>query len=193
MKRTGLLCVSIAALASVLSACGGGGANAADGKKDAERARRPVAESYWKIYRAIGEEGMTASGRFTECTGGDVDKSAMYEIYSPLTEGAQKVGDAEFLASLKNKLSGAGWNLRASGKNAYSAKAHDVTLVLVFLQREADQGPRFSLWTRSACTPVGNAKKDLLRDYGSQSSDKYDPKDASASPVPTGFPDPGAP
>ncbi|MFE2373532.1 hypothetical protein [Streptomyces sp. NPDC059398] len=133
---------------------------------------------------------MTASGRFTECTGGSVDKSVMYEIYSPLVEGSQKASDASFLASLQKKVSDAGWNLRPSGKKAYSAKAHGVTLVVVFLQREAGQGPRFSLWTRSACTSVGNAKKELLRDYGSQSSDKYDPKDAAASPVPSGFPDP---
>ncbi|WP_328331776.1 MULTISPECIES: hypothetical protein [unclassified Streptomyces] len=193
MKRNGLICVSVAALVSLLGACGGDATSAADGKKAAERARRPVAQSYWKIYRASGATGQVAFGRFTECTDRNAKNSSMYEIYAPIIEGDKKESDAEFLASLKSKLSAAGWDLRSSGKKAYSSTVHGVTLVIVPLKGEAGQGPRASLWTRSECIPVGNAKKELLHDYGSQSSDKYDPKDASASPVPTGFPDPDAP
>ncbi|WP_405776858.1 hypothetical protein [Streptomyces sp. NBC_00859] len=114
----------------------------------------------------------------------------MYEIYSPLIEASGKETGSEFLQSLKLELADAGWDLRPSGRNVYSSTVRDVKLVLVPLKREAGQKPGASLWARSGCTDVGDAKKEVLRDYGSQSSDPYDPKDASKSPVPTGFPDP---
>lgn len=194
MRRPFSLTVVVATF--LVSACSGssGGISAADGKRQAGELRKPVANVFWQLYNSIGDTAFAASadGVFTACEG---SKSSMgYTVVTTLhsKEGERdKAATQESLAAvIAEQLDRAGWLLSPSNGLPRSLSKKGIKVAL--------EPPRFTgssasvqLKVQSKCADVGAAADELKKDYAG-GSDIYKGSQASAAPIPTGFPDSNA-
>lgn len=191
MKRFAASGAGIAALALLMAACGNSEMSVAEGKKAAEQSRRPVAEAYWQVYHSIGKKMMQGSrgvGRFGECSGNDGKASVIYQIDNSIFDEDPSETGPQYVAVLRTKLASSGWKLESAGKNVYARKAKGVQVELQLLHQSSGQPATVTFLFTSGCTSVGKAKAVILDAYKGQASDEYDSSDASAAPVPSGFP-----
>ncbi|WP_405671023.1 hypothetical protein [Streptomyces sp. NBC_01530] len=163
-----------------------------DGEKAAEQIRRPVGEAYWQAYRSIGTEMMQGSrgiGRFGECSGSDGEASVRYRINNSLFDANSNEPGAQFVARLRAKLANSKWKLESKGENLYAKKIGGVQVKFQLLHQPSGHSAIVTLLFEGGCISVGKAKSEILDAYKGQASDEYDFSDASAAPIPSGFPE----
>jgi hypothetical protein len=175
----------IVAAAVCASACGGS-TSAADGRKAADRTRRPAAEAYWKLYAALdGAVRQTdASGEFPACANGH-GNSVSYKITYTFFATSDDEPQAQLTAAVKQRLSGIGWKLQPDQEHTYKATRDAITVRLREIVLNAPGPQADTLYVETGCVDVGKAK-----DVVSASLDRYPAKDAAAAPIPTAFPSP---
>jgi hypothetical protein len=192
VKRFAVSGVCIVTLALLMVACGDGDMSVADGKKTAAQNRRPVAEAYWQVYRSIGAQMMQRSrgiGRFGDCSGIDGKASVRYQINNSLLDENSKETGTQYMARLRAKLSSSRWKLEPTKKDVYAKRVKGVQVQFRLLHRSSSgQSALVALLFESECTNVGKAKGVILDAYDGQASDEYDFSEASAAPIPSGFP-----
>jgi hypothetical protein len=109
--------LTVAVLVMAVSACSGGNSrpSKSDGKRIANDARRPVAETYWRLYRSIGEAAFSGSadGWFTRCDRNGPNL-VRYTIVTVLDsrDGTGKGGtEEELYAAVAARFASVGWHL----------------------------------------------------------------------------------
>jgi hypothetical protein len=170
-------------IASSTAACGGP-MSVSDGEQAANQARRPVAETYWKLYRSLDGAVNQTDGRggFIACP--DQHKnSVIYKIYYPFFATSPKEPQKQLTATVRTRLSRIGWNLRPSSEHVYSGSKNEINVQLREIVVDASGAQADALYVQSACTDVGDAQGVISR-----SSDQYRESDAASAPVPTAFP-----
>src|SRR3954452_1887441 len=108
---------AVALLAGVVSACSSGGdqPSEADGKKVANETRRSVAETYWRLYKSIGDTAFTTrgDGSFARCEGKD-QKLVRYTVRTILdsraTKGSEETGE-QLTTAVAGRFASAGWKM----------------------------------------------------------------------------------
>jgi hypothetical protein len=176
----------------MVSSCSGGDSRLSveDGKRLADKTRRPIAETYWQVHGAIGSsisQGV-GDGRFTDCDEVKTD-SMVYKAESLLTSEKGGKESSEHLADVAvKKLASIGWNLEPSSGVRRSATRNGVK---VALRPTQINDWSIILQVQSKCVNLGAAADVLEEAYRTSTPDRYQNSHAASSPVPTGFPDPG--
>ncbi|MCX5050281.1 hypothetical protein [Streptomyces sp. NBC_00474] len=192
MKRLVASVACVVTLALLTVACGDEEMSVPDGKKAAQQSRRPVAEAYWQVYQSIGAKMMQGSrgiGRFGECSGSDGKASVRYQINNSLFDENSNEPGTQFVARLRAKLANSKWKLEPKGENLYAKKIGGAQVKFQLLHQPSGHSAIVALLFGSGCISVGKAKSEILDAYKGQASDEYDFSDASAAPIPSGFPE----
>lgn len=170
----------MAALALAASGCGG--PDAQQGKAAASKARTEVAGTFWKLNNATDSKDLKtdATGRFAACQGTGV----AYGILASVQAGRDSTKLGAFTSALLSDYRGAGWHLRASGSQNYSATRNGVT---VRLRVFGATDPASSLTIQSGCIDAGSAASQIVANYRDGSPDYYYQSQAAARPVPSAF------
>ena len=174
-------------LSVLLSACSNGGSerqSEAEGKRTAEKARRPAAELYWQLYNSIGSAASRSggSGYFADCEEVKED-SVTYRVTTLLDPKSKSESLETLTTAVANRLKSAGWILSPASGLHRSATKNGIS---VELKPSPVSGTSVQLQVRSECVNVGKAADVLTADYAN-ASDNYNSSQASASPVPTNF------
>lgn len=177
---------------AMVSACSSGDSKLSveDGKRLADKTRRPIAETYWQVHEAIGTSVSQGDGdgRFTDCDEVKTD-SMVYRVESLLTSQKGGKEPSEDLADAAVKrLASIGWKLEPSSGVRRSATRNGVK---VALRPTEINDWSIILLVQSKCVNLGAAADALEDAYRTTIPDRYKNSQAAASPVPTGFPDPG--
>jgi hypothetical protein len=180
-------------LAVTVSACSSGSdrPSEADGKKAANETRRPVAETYWRLYRSIGNAAFTTrgDGSFARCEGNDQDL-VRYTVRTILdsrdSKGSKETAE-QLTTAVAARFASVGWEMsqglhRTVTKNGVKAE-------LLPSEFSGDTAT-VAFQVQGKCVDVGAATDKLLDSYDSN-TDIYDSAKKDAAPVPTTFPKPG--
>jgi hypothetical protein len=185
----------VALLAGACSTGTAGGAGAAAGKSAAERSRRTVALTYWKLYNSLGHAVIRTdgSGRFVSCPA--ASSRLRYGVANAVSALTPKQATSQFTGLVQHRFGQAGWPLHPSGTNAagqriYSATANGISVTVRFFHDNL--GPGAALTVEGKCLNAGKASQTILSSYAGSQADRYPDADATASPVPTSFPAPSS-
>lgn len=183
-------CPAVLMVVVMVSSCSSGSSapSVEEGKHLADKTRRPVAKTYWRLYNAIGTSVSQGGGdgRFTDCEKAKAD-SMVYVTSNLLTSAKDGKESAENLAALASeKLAKIGWNLRPSRGVHRSATKDGVQVEL--RPSEINDWSIF-LEAKSECVNLG-AAADVLEDAYAKGPDAYPRSRAASARVPVGFPDP---
>jgi hypothetical protein len=173
------------ALLLTLAACSSG----TDGQRIANQARRSVATTLWQLYSSLGN-GYTksgADGAFTQC-GASSGNSVAYTVHLLVGPRVGGTPPGQFLTALASHLNAVRWHLSQSG-GTYRATRNSGAQVELGPPPPSLSETAASAVVKSTCTDVGAAATDIVTAYQNH-SDHYVASQASASPVPTGFPSP---
>lgn len=186
--RSRLTAILIAALSVLASGCGGGTVSASQGTSVAQARRAEVAKTYWRLYNSVGDSVIKTdgTGNFVPCTE-PAAATIRYGIEVPFSGRTATQSDAEFARAMQQYFARAGYRLKATGNNAMTTHTGNVSVRFTMLRR-LKSGPFASLTVESGCFDAGKAASGILQHYGGASGDDYPQSQASASPVPTGFP-----
>jgi hypothetical protein len=124
-------------------------------------------------------------GNFTPCSV-PAGTTMRYGIEVPFQGRTAAQTGAQFASALEQDFTRAGYRLTASG-NAFTTRKGGVRVTLKPLG-SVQSGPMASLTVVTDCFNAGNAATGILQHYGGAHSDHYRASQASASPLPTGFP-----
>jgi hypothetical protein len=169
------------AVTAAVAACGGP-MSAGEGRTAADKARRPAAETYWKLYHSLDGAVVQGDGKgeFPACA--KKKNSVSYKITYTFFAMSANEPQAQLTAAVKTRLGGTGWNLQPSEDHVSTAVKNGITVRL----REivvGGPGPQAdTLYVESACTDVGSARAAVSR-----TSDAYSAGDAASSPIPSAF------
>lgn len=159
-----------------------------DGKKIANDARRPVAETYWHLYRSIGDAAFTTSadGWFTRCARSEQNlvRYTVVTVLDSRDRTGKRETEEELYAAVAARFASVGWHL-SQGLHR-SATKKNVTAEL--------SPPPFSgnvatvqFQVSGKCMDVGAATDTLVNGSGSE-TDIYRNSKKGVGSVPTTFP-----
>ncbi|MFR0358997.1 hypothetical protein [Streptomyces sediminimaris] len=182
-----LSAAALLTLSTLAAGCSDGGMSVSDGKKAADESRRPVAKTYWKLHKALGDQFYLTLGvgGFTGCADPSSKDSLVYVVDEPVEGKSKKQTDEQFVAMVKSRLSAVGWQLKPAGNKRQSAMKNGVEVQLNLLNRTAGEGALARLDVRGKCTNVGPAKGDIFDAYGGSKRDEYRSSSASPTPIPS--------
>ncbi|MGY6024967.1 hypothetical protein [Streptomyces spinosirectus] len=179
-------------LAVTMSACSSGSdkPTEADGKKTANETRRPVAETYWRLYRSLDDAAFTTrgDGSFARCEG-DGQNLVRYTVRTILdsrnSKGSKETGE-QLATAVATRFASAGWQMsqglhRTATKNGIKAE--------LLPSGFSGDTATVAFQVQSKCVDVGSATDKLLDSYSSH-TDIYDSAKKDAAPIPTTFPKP---
>ncbi|MGY6024968.1 hypothetical protein [Streptomyces spinosirectus] len=177
-----LLVISIFA-----AGCGDGGMSVSDGKRAADQSRQPVAETYWKLHNALGDQFYLTLGvgGFTDCADKNAKDSLAYIVDEPVEGKSEKQTDEQFVAMVNSRMSAVGWQLKPAGDKTQSATQDGIEVQLHLLNRTTGDGAFARLVVRGKCTNVGPAKGEIFDSYGGSKRDEYRSSSASPTPIPS--------
>ncbi|MEV8567869.1 hypothetical protein AB0436_20215 [Streptomyces sp. NPDC051322] len=193
-RRWSLLTLALV-LASAAGACGDSTASSGDGKQKAVQARRTVAEEYWRVHNSLDGtvERSDGSGAFAKRPK-DAKNSVAYTIEDEIDASDRKETRNHLEAKLEAVLSRRDWKLQSQGSNSgvdfYTAQRDGMHMTVKLQERAKDVPAGGFLAVRGECANIGQAQKEMIRDYAGSLRDMYRSDSASSSPVPTGFPNP---
>jgi hypothetical protein len=182
--------LTAAVLVMAVSACssGNGGLSETDGKKIANNTRRSVAETYWRLYRSIGDAALTGSadGWFERCDRNE-QKLVRYTVVTVL-DSRDRTGkretEEELYSAVASRFASVGWHM-SQGLHR-SAMKKGITAEL--------SPPPFSgnaatvlFQVRGKCVDIGAATDTLLNDHG-QRTDIYGNSKKGEGAIPTALP-----
>jgi hypothetical protein len=180
-------------LAVTASACssGSGGPSEADGKKAANETRRPVAKTYWQLYRSIDDAAFTTrgDGSFARCEGNDQNlvRYTVRTILDSRNGKGSKETEEQLATAVAARFARVGWQMsqglhRTATKNGIKAE--------LLPSGFSGDTATVAFQVQGKCVDVGAATDKLLDSYVSN-TDMYDSAKKDAAPVPTTFPKPG--
>ena len=179
--------------AVTVSACSSGSnrPSEADGKKIANETRRSAAETYWKLYRSIGDAAFTtgADGSFARCekTDQELVRYTVRTVLDSRDSKGSKETEEQLTTAVAARFSRVGWHLsqglhRSATKNGIKAEllppefSGDTATVVFQVQGK--------------CVDVGAVTDRLVDSYGPK-TDVYQSSKKATAPIPTTFPKPG--
>jgi hypothetical protein len=179
--------VTLLALSTFAAGCSDGGMSVTEGKKKANESRQPVANTYWKLHNALGDQFYLTLGvgGFTDCADRSAKDSLVYAVDEPIEGKSEKQTDEQFVAMVRDRLSAVGWQLKPDGDKMQSAMKDGIEVQIRMLNRAKGDGALARLVVRGKCTKVGQAKDDVFDAYGGSKRDEYRSSSASPSPIPT--------
>jgi hypothetical protein len=186
-------CFAVLLVIVLVSSCSNGDSrlNVDDGNRLADKTRRPIAETYWQLYDAIGNSVSQGGGNgvFTHCEDAAAD-SLIYRVDNLLTARKGGKESTERLAAIAAKrLANIGWKLKPSYGVRRSAIRNGVK---VEVRPTGINDWSIVLQAQSDCVDFG-AAADVIEDaYYTTVPDRYPSSRAMSSPVPTGFPEANA-
>jgi hypothetical protein len=178
-------------LAVTASACSSGGNRPSEavGKKIANDARRSVAQTYWRLYRSIGDAAFTTSadGWFARCDRNE-QNLVRYTVVTVLDSrqgAASKETEEHLTTAVAARFARVGWHLsqglhRSTTKNGVEAELSPPEF--------SGDTATVAFHVRGKCVDVG-AATDGLTD--SSKTDVYESPEADMASIPTTFPKPG--
>lgn len=188
------LLLTVTLIAVTVCACSSGDdrPSDADGKKIANDARRSVAETYWRLYRSIGDAAFTtrADGSFARCEKNQ-RKLVRYTVRTILDardDKGNKETEEQLTAAVAARFASVGWPL-SQGLHR-SAMKNGIKAELLPPQFSGDTAT-VVFQVRGKCVDVGAATNDLIDGYSSH-TDIYDSSKKETTPIPTDFPKPDA-